>query len=181
MSTPVQGQSAVRAQVRKMQKSDVPIARSILRLAFGTFLGLPDPNSFAADKDYIGTRWKANPDAALVAEVDGAVVGSNIVTNWGSFGFFGPLTIQPEFWNRGVAQSLLAATVDLFERWAVREAGLFTFAQSSRHIHLYQKFGFWPRFLTAIMEKPVSRRREGGWLKYSALDESQRRDALEIG
>src|SRR5579862_2452400 len=171
MSTPVQGQSAVRAQVRKMQKSDVPIARSILRLAFGTFLGLPDPNSFAADKDYIGTRWKANPDAALVAEVDGAVVGSNIVTNWGSFGFFGPLTIQPEFWNRGVAQSLLAATVDLFDSWKLREAGLFTFAQSPKHVHLYQKFGFWPRFLTAIMQKTVVPLKQAAWWKYSDLHE----------
>jgi len=162
-----------------MQEPDLPVARTILSLAFGTFLGMPDPSTFALDKNYVGTRWKANPEAALIAEAEGAIVGSNFASNWGSFGFFGPLTVQPEFWNRGVAQSLLGATVDVFERWDVREAGLFTFAQSARHIHLYQKFGFWPRFLTAIMEKPISRRREGGWLKYSALDESERRDALD--
>jgi hypothetical protein len=44
-----------------------------------------------------------------------------------------------------------------FERWGTRHAGLFTFAQSLKHIGLYQRFGFWPRFLTAIMSKPVAR------------------------
>lgn len=33
--------------------------------------------------------------------------------------------------------------------------GLFTFAHSTKHIHLYQKYGFWPRFLTAIMSKNI--------------------------
>lgn len=31
--------------------------------------------------------------------------------------------------------------------------GLFTFAHSTKHIHRYQKLGFWPRFFTAIMSK----------------------------
>ena len=42
---------------------------------------------------------------------------------------------------------------------AVRHEGLFTFAHSPEHIALYQHFGFWPRFLTAIMSKPVSQAR----------------------
>ena len=94
MSTPAQGKKAVRTLVRGMQERDLSAARSILRVAFGTFLGVPDPNSFAADKEYIATRWKAKPEAALVAEADGAVIGSNFAANWGSFGFFGPLTMH---------------------------------------------------------------------------------------
>jgi hypothetical protein len=43
----------------------------------------------------------------------------------------------------------------LDKKWNTRHAGLFTFAQSTKHIALYQKFGFWPRFLTMIMSKPV--------------------------
>jgi hypothetical protein len=34
----------------------------------------------------------------------------------------------------------------------VRHSGLYTFANSAKHIALYQKFGYWPRFLTAILE-----------------------------
>jgi GNAT superfamily N-acetyltransferase len=162
-----------------MQEPDLSAARSILSVAFGTFLGVPDPSTFAADKEYVATRWKANPEAALVVEADGAVIGSNFAANWGSFGFFGPLTVLPEFWNQGVAQNLLAATMDLFEAWSVREAGLFTFAQSGRHVHLYQKFGFWPRFLTAIMEKPAGSQAAKAWWKYSEMNESERRQAMD--
>jgi predicted N-acetyltransferase YhbS len=178
MSTPAQGAFSARTLVRTMQERDIDAARAIVRIAFGAFIGVPDPSTFAADKDHIGTRWKANPEAALVAEIEGAVVGSNMASNWGSFGFFGPLTVKPELWNRGVAQNLLVATVDLFDQWKLKEAGLFTFAQSARHVHLYQKFGFWPRFLTAIMEKPVGAR-QGGHIKFSGLKDSEKRQVLD--
>lgn len=164
--------------VRTMRKEDVPAARSIFQLAFGTFLGVPDPHGFWADRDYVGTRWAADPSAALVAESDGTVVGSNFAANWGSLAFFGPLTIHPERWNQGIAQQLLGPTMELFQRWGVRHAGLFTFAQSAKHVNLYQKFGFWPRFLTAIMSKAPSRADVVPWFRFSDLDERERADAL---
>jgi len=160
-----------------MQEADLVEARRIFRMAFGTFLGVPDPESFAADREYIFTRWRANPEAALVAEVNGTVAGSNFATNWGSFGFFGPLTVRPDLWNQHIAQKLLGPTMDLYAQWGVREAGLYTFAQSPKHIGLYQKFGFWPRFLTAIMSKGVIGR-ETSSIKYSALNEGERDQAL---
>ena len=113
-----------------------------MRVAFGTYLKAPNPVEMFGDAEYVRTRYRADLTAAFCAELDGDVVGSNFATRWGSFGFFGPLTVHPEFWNRGIAQSLLAGTVQLFESWGLREAGLFTFAQSPRHVHLYQKFGF---------------------------------------
>ncbi len=140
-----------------MHEDDLQEADRIMRLAFGTFIGLPDPVSFAGDVDYVYTRFHADPRAALVAESDGKIIGSNFALNWGSVGVFGPLTIHPQYWDKGVAKLLLKETMNIFERWNVRHAGLFTFVQSSKHIHLYQKFGFWPRFLTAVMSKPVDR------------------------
>jgi len=134
--------------IRSMRKDDVSAARSIFQLAFGTFIGVPDPQTFWEDRDYVGTRWAANPSASLVAELDGAVVGSNFATNWGSVGLFGPLTIHPRWWDQGFAQHLLGPTMDLFHSWRVRHAGIFTFAQSLKHVKLYQKFGFWLRCLT---------------------------------
>ena len=48
-------------------------------------------------------------------------------------------------------------------------AGLFTFASSPKHVGLYQKFGFWPRFLTAILSKPVaSPGSTPGWTQLSS-------------
>src|SRR6478736_1646097 len=48
------------------------------------------------------------------------------------------------------------AVSDQFERWRTRHAGLCTFPYSTKHIWLYQKFGFYPRYLTAIMAAPAS-------------------------
>jgi GNAT superfamily N-acetyltransferase len=139
--------------VRPLHESDLAEADRIFRLAFGTFIGLPNPMDFAGDSDWVASRWRADPDAAFAAEVDGRFAGSNLVTNWGGIGFFGPLTVHPDFWNQGVAHRLLEPTVACFERWHTRHAGLFTFAQSARHVWLYQRFGFYPRFLIAVMER----------------------------
>jgi hypothetical protein len=98
--------------------------------------------------------------------------------NWGSVGFFGPLTTHPELWNGGIGQRLVAAACEAFEGWGIRHAGLFTFAQSAKHIGLYGKFGFYPRFLTAIMAAPVGPSAASpNWSRYSELPESQRAEA----
>jgi len=143
------------ATIRLLREEDLPVADRIMRLAFGTFLGLPDPLKFMGDADYVRTRWLADPSAAFGAEMAGELVGTNFATRWGSVGFFGPLTIRPDLWDRGIAQQLLLPTMKLFEQWGIRHAGLFTFASSTKHVRLYQKFGFWPRFLTALMELPI--------------------------
>ena len=86
--------------IRPLQESDIPEANRIFRLAFGTFLNLPDPMAFFGDADYVRSRFLADPSAAYGAEViiedsrnsSGSVkkklVGSNFTTNWGSVGFF---------------------------------------------------------------------------------------------
>jgi GNAT superfamily N-acetyltransferase len=167
-------------RVRPMTKEDLPEAERIFRLAFGTFLGLPDPMQFAGESQLAECRWLADPSAALTAEVEGAVAGSNFVTNWGSVGFFGPLTVRPDLWDLKIGQRLLESTMDLFAQWGTRHAGLFTFAQSAKHLHLYQRFGFWPRFLTSIMSKPVTERTEIPSVStYSAMPPERRESCLE--
>lgn len=183
--------------IRPLQESDLPTADRILRLAFGTFVGLPDPTSFFGDADIVRTRFLANPSAALAAEIKGELVGSNFVANWGSVGFFGPLSVRPDLWDRGVAKLLLESTIKLFDKWGTKYAGLFTFSDSPKHIGLYQKFGFWPWFLTAIMSKSVvaadktktkttiRRKRTGDeialpWSKYSELSEVDQGECLNV-
>jgi GNAT superfamily N-acetyltransferase len=142
--------------IRPLVESDLAAADRIVRLAFGTFLGMPDPLQFMGDADFARTRWKADPSVVLAAEHRGKLIGSNFATNWGSFGFFGPLTIHPDYWDRGIAQQLLVPTMEIFERWGVRHRGLFTFAGSPKHVALYQKYGFSPRELVATVEKEIS-------------------------
>src|SRR5580704_7498725 len=157
MSSALQSSMQDRPEVtiRAVREEDLPEADRIVRFAFGTFLGLPDPMKFMGDADYVRTRWRADPSAVFGAEMGGELVGTNFATRWGSVGFFGPLTIRPDFWDRGIAQQLLGPTMDLLGKWRIRHAGLFTFANSTKHVRLYQKFGFWPRFLTSLMELPI--------------------------
>jgi hypothetical protein len=75
--------------VRELRESDLPVADAILRSAFDTFTGVA---SLFGDKDYVRTRWMADPGAAYAAERDGQLVGTNFATSWGSVGFFGPLS-----------------------------------------------------------------------------------------
>jgi GNAT superfamily N-acetyltransferase len=143
--------------IRPVVESDLDETRRIIRVAFATFLGLPpDDPRMGRDNDVAGTRWKADPSSVVGAEHGGKLIGSNFATNWGSFAFFGPLTVEPEYWNRGVAQQLLGPTMEIFQRWGSRHLGLFTFPHSPKHMALYQKFGFWPRDLVAVMAKQVS-------------------------
>lgn len=171
--------------VGPLEKKDLPEADRIFRVAFGTFVGLPDPMTFAGDADLVKTRWLADPSAALGAYSDGELVGSNFATRWGSFGFFGPLTVRPDLWEKGVAQCLLHATMAVFEKWRTRHTALFTFSQSPKHIALYQKFGFWPQFLTPVMSKLIERPQAGGeWSLYSKTPASEQdrclRDCSEL-
>ncbi|HWX74962.1 MAG TPA: GNAT family N-acetyltransferase, partial [Solirubrobacteraceae bacterium] len=141
--------------VRPLRAQEVDAADQLMRLAFGTYFGAPDPIAAMGDSEHVRTRYAAEPSWAFAAELDGELVGSNLATRWGSFAFFGPLSVHPDLWNRGIATELMRPIVDLFESWQVRQAALFTFANSAKHAALYQKFGFWPQYLTAVMEKPT--------------------------
>jgi predicted N-acetyltransferase YhbS len=142
--------------IRPLQEGDLEAADRVMRTAFGTFLGAPDPIMVFGDAQYVRPRYRAEPSWAFAAELDGEVVGSNFAARWGSFGFFGPLTVRTDLWDRGIASQLMRPIMDLFDQWQVRQAGLFTFPQSPRHIGLYQKFGFWPQQLTPLMDKQVA-------------------------
>ncbi len=172
--------------VRALTETDLPAADHIMRVAFGTFLGMPDPTAFMGDASYVRTRWLADPAAAFGAEIDGALAGSNFATNWGSVGFFGPLTIRPDLWDRGVGKRLMEPIMECFTRWGTAHAGLFTFSHSQKHVGLYQRYGFWPRFLTAIMSKEVERpvlapaqpSRSSQWTRFSEVKEADREATL---
>ncbi|PZS18569.1 MAG: N-acetyltransferase, partial [Pseudonocardiales bacterium] len=128
MTTTAEARQVLNVKVRPMIETDHAEADRVMRMAFGTFLGLPDPMTFGGDGDYVRSRWTAAPEATLTAEIDGQLVGSNFATQWGSVGFFGPLTVDPPLWDRGVARSLMDSTMEIMDGWGLTHAGLFTFS-----------------------------------------------------
>ena len=171
-------------KVGPLKRSELEEANRIVRLAFGTFLGLPNPLEFMGDRDFIVPRWRSHHVKVIAARKGGRLIGTNVATRWGSFGFFGPLTVLPEFWDQGVAQRLLEATTAIFDRWDLRYTGLFTFPQSTKHVGLYQKFGYWPGYLTAIMTRTLEAKptlpvkRSDAPILLSALTKSQREQSV---
>ncbi len=165
-------------KIGPLKQNEIQEADRIVRLAFGTFLGVPDPLAFMGDRHFMAPRWRSPHVKVVAARLDGRLIGSNVATRWGSFGFFGPLTVLPEYWDRGVAQRLLEATMTIFDRWGVRHTGLFTFAHSAKHVGLYQKFGYWPRYLTAIMTRAPQPQPAPPAL-LSSLTGPRRRQAME--
>jgi GNAT superfamily N-acetyltransferase len=176
--------------IRPLLEADLEAADHVMRLAFGTFLKLPDPLQFMGDADFVHTRWRADPPAAFCADAGGVIVGSVFVGNWGSVAFFGPLTVHPDYWDSGVAQLLLRQVMECFESWGTRHMGLYTFSTSLKHVGLYRKFGFWPRFLTILMEKEVNLggaavevsgvpgAAEASWTKFSDVPAAEREGML---
>lgn len=167
--------------IRQLLEKDLDEADRIMRLAFGTFTAQPDPRNYMDDAGVVIPRWRADPPSAFAAEMDGRLVGSNFVARWGSFGKLGPLSIDPAYWGRGFAGYLIAPTVELLDIWGVQLAGLFTFPHSPKHIGIYQKFGFRPRWLTIIFGKEVDPNEHESlvWSVLSQLEDEQRRAALE--
>lgn len=143
-------------QIRPLPEAHLAAADRIFRLAFGTFLGLPEPASFMGDADLLRPRWRTDPAGALGAYADGALVGTAFGMCWGGFGIFGPLTIHPGHWDGGIGRRLLDASMRLFAERGVRQAGLFTFPQSAKHHALYEKAGFVKQELTPLLGKAVA-------------------------
>lgn len=142
-------------EVRPLAEADFEDARRVHRAAFGTFLGLPDPQAFRPGADAIGLRWRTWPEGCFVATEDGAIVGSGLMMNWGSVCILGPLTVAPELWSRGVARRLMDAMIGAADRGNFAFTGLFTFPQSPTHIRLYESYGFRLQRVTSILSKPV--------------------------
>lgn len=164
--------------MRQLEEGDLDAADRIMRVAFGTFLGLPDPGRMFGDRQYVRTRFRAAPDCAWAAELDGEVVGSVFAARWGSFGFLGPLTTRPDVWDGGVGRRLMEPVLEAFDRWELRQSALFTFRHSPKHIGLYQRYGFWPGFLTTVTAKPVTGA-AAGYATFSQVPGAEREDTLE--
>ncbi|MET8168563.1 GNAT family N-acetyltransferase [Streptomyces sp. NPDC005329] len=167
--------------VRPLGEADLDRADEIFRVAFGTFLGAPEPKTFFGTADYVRTRWAADPQSAFAATVEGEVAGSNFAANWGSVGYFGPLTVRPDLWDQGIGRRLMEPVMDCFDSWENRHLGLFTFSHSPKHLELYRRYGFWPRFLTAIMKKQVTGSASvPGRVLYGQLPPAEQPDALSL-
>ena len=162
--------------VRFAREDELPELHHIFALAFSTHFGRPI--EMFGDRKLIEPRWRTDPESVLVAELDGRLVGSNVATIWGRFGWFGPLSVHPEYWNRGIAQALMVPTMQRFAEHATTTQALYTFPSSPKHIALYQRYGFWPRRLTASLSQAPETVESAEFSGYSTLGTGDQATAL---
>ena len=77
-----------------------------MRLAFGAFIGLPDPLAFMGDAECVRTRWRADPTAAFAAMLDGQLAGISMAANWQRRATSAPSPSPP---RSGIAASAAAS------------------------------------------------------------------------
>lgn len=142
--------------IQPLLETDLPSAREVVREAFATYMGEAAPGEFWNDRDYVEGRWRAPHTAWFKIELEGQLAAVAGVARWGTHGVVGPVAVRPAFWERKLAKALMAAATEQLDAWGVTHAGLFTFPDSPRHLGLYQRFGFWPQALTAVMERSIS-------------------------
>lgn len=162
-----------------LKEAHLPEADRIFRLAFGTRNGLPDPMRFDGDASRISTRFHAPNVVSLAAFLEDRLVGTSFGTVWGSFAWLGPLSVHPDFWNNHFAQLLLERAIPALDQPGVRHQALFTVAESAKHLALYRKFGFFPWFLTALMERPARESNSPGHSLFSELPPGQQEECLQ--
>ena len=151
-----------------------------MRLAFGTYLSVPQPTANPLNRKMIGHRFQNDPENVLAACFGDELVGLNVLTVWGSFAFFGPLAVRPDVWDSNIGSRLVKEALEVFARRGVKQLGLFTFPDSPKHLGLYHKFGFCSRFLTPLMDKkPSSSKEKVDFQTFSELNPSERRIALD--
>jgi GNAT superfamily N-acetyltransferase len=163
--------------IRRARAGELEVAQEIVNVAFATQFGLPSVEAFG-DRMTLAPRWHADPENVIVAELDGRIVGSNAITTWGTFGWFGPLTVRPELWNRGIARALLDATMERFAARGTTTEALYTFASSPKHLALYQRYGFWPRRLTATLARAPVGAESTAFRRLSAVEPAARAAAI---
>lgn len=132
--------------VRAAEPSDVPAITEVMnqpRAVWGT-LQTPLMSEAMRQKRFDATDHN---NRALVAVLDGRVVGSiglhrepwHRRIHTASIG----MAVHDAFAGRGVGSAMLAAVVDLAERWwNIRRLELNVYADNARAIALYERFGF---------------------------------------
>lgn len=138
-----------------LQESELPEAEQLLNLSFGTFLGLTEPMDFSKGAKY-SSRWYRDPSSAFAARAEGKLIGFCMLANWGTCAGFGPIVIDPDYWDRGIGSQLITSSWSKFDEWQTQQIIFCTHTNSPKHIYFYGKFGAEPRFLIALCSKTIS-------------------------
>jgi predicted N-acetyltransferase YhbS len=147
--------------IRRVRKGDLSRVKDVLEHSFGDFLERQlgtRPRQAFGGAQYVHHRWLMEPWGCYVAEEDNAkIIGAALAVCWGSVGLLGPVAVLTNYHNQTIGQQLIRATQEFFEENKTTLQGVVTYPTSPKHLALYHKFGYQPKYLTALMSRPLDR------------------------
>jgi GNAT superfamily N-acetyltransferase len=178
--------------IRRVKKGDLSRVRDVIEQTFSDFLERQlgtRPRQAFGGAQYVHHRWLMEPWGCFVAEEDSQkLVGAALAVTWGSVGLVGPVAVLTNYQNQTIGQQLVRAVEEFFEENKATLHGTVTYPNSPKHLYLYHKFGYRPKYLTAVMSRvlersprpPAPKGARGGLSvrRFSTLEETKKKAAL---
>lgn len=135
--------------IRSMKFKDIEQIKEIDKLCFKA----QTKRSSAGIEGYI----EASNNVSIVYELDNKIVGYNFIHLWGSFAWFGPFGVHPDYQKKDIGKALIEHTIKkiLKEDYKVSNIGLNTMPESSYNVGFYMNMGFSPLKLTLSLKKDL--------------------------
>jgi len=134
--------------IRHMELKDIEEIKEIDKTCFKT--------DAKRTTDSIRGYIEKDNNSSIVYEVDNKVVGYNFIHIWGSFAWFGPLGVAPEYQSKGIGKALISHTIRVLkEEYKVSTIGLNTMPESPYNVGFYMGLGFTPLKLTLTLKKQI--------------------------
>ena len=134
--------------IRKMEVKDIEEIKEVDKLCFK----IDTKRTTEGIKGYIE---KSN-NSSIVYEINNKVVGFNFIHLWGSFAWFGPLGVHPEYQSKGIGKDLINHTIRILkEDYKVSTIGLNTMPESKYNVGFYMSLGFTPLKLSLNLKKQL--------------------------
>ncbi len=131
------------------------------RICYAAFKAIAEQHNFPTDipSPEIAierlARQLAHPGYyAVVAELDGRVVGSNFLDERSTVAFIGPTTVDPAVQNRTIGRQLMQNTLDRAAERHFPGVRLVQVAYHNRSLCLYAKLGFQAREILSTIQGP---------------------------
>lgn len=132
--------------VRRATKDDVAVCG---RICYDAFLKINAAHGFPCDfpapevAEYvIGMLFSSPVHYAVVAELEGRLVGSNVLYESGPIAGVGPITIEPLAQNRGLGRVLMRAVLERAAEHGAMGVRLVQSTFHNRSLSLYTMLGF---------------------------------------
>jgi predicted N-acetyltransferase YhbS len=132
-----------------LRQGSIEDAKECGRILYDAFKSIADQHNFPADFPSLEiaagrvSAWLAHPGFyAVVAELDGKIVGSGFIDERSTIAGIGPVSTDPKVMNQSTGRQLMAAMMDRVASRRFPGVRLVQMAYNYRSLSLYSKLGF---------------------------------------